>query len=478
VNEVAGKIVEFYCTELERVGVRGDRLLEGLPLDRAKLPGRIDWDLFCTLTDRLGQFVGGDEGLAKVGMGLFDFGEFEAPQRVFRMVASPQSLYVASQRWGGRRMFTNVDATIEIVHEGRLTMTLSYPDRYRACPGFFWVNVGVYRSLPKMLGLPNSLVRATVGPREASFDVMVPPSVSIWYRLRKAFLTVFAPGRAFEGVSLSTFHELGFQQERLHEQLNELEVARERDLERALDLDFLHRVGSAAASGLDLAEMLAQVVCEVSLEAEDSLCAAFAPDEEGRWRRVAHRGDLGQLPALERLADIKLQEDGVGVCDGCQVCIVSVRGEPLVMLVMSETVAIPARIRETLLAQIVVGVDNARSYGEVSKLRDELEMRVAERTEQLHSAQAQLVQSAKLASIGELAAHVAHEINNPLNALVIFVDLMQEDVDELELDSFPALAEWPGYLDKVSIGAQQCRVIVQKLLAFSRQSSDLREPCD
>jgi signal transduction histidine kinase len=50
----------------------------------------------------------------------------------------------------------------------------------------------------------------------------------------------------------------------------------------------------------------------------------------------------------------------------------------------------------------------------------ELEKRVQERTEELVAKQAQLVQSAKLASLGELATGIAHELNNPLNNIGLF----------------------------------------------------------
>jgi C4-dicarboxylate-specific signal transduction histidine kinase len=50
----------------------------------------------------------------------------------------------------------------------------------------------------------------------------------------------------------------------------------------------------------------------------------------------------------------------------------------------------------------------------------ELEKRVRERTEELEAKQAQLVQSAKLASLGELASGIAHELNNPLNNIGLF----------------------------------------------------------
>ena len=58
----------------------------------------------------------------------------------------------------------------------------------------------------------------------------------------------------------------------------------------------------------------------------------------------------------------------------------------------------------------------------------DLEKRVRERTEQLEAKQAQLVQSAKLASLGELASGIAHELNNPLNNIGLFAGNAQEHI--------------------------------------------------
>lgn len=59
-------------------------------------------------------------------------------------------------------------------------------------------------------------------------------------------------------------------------------------------------------------------------------------------------------------------------------------------------------------------------------VQSELEKRVQERTEELEAKQAQLVQSAKLASLGELASGIAHELNNPLNNIGLFAGNAEE----------------------------------------------------
>src|SRR5215468_8050290 len=81
--------------------------------------------------------------------------------------------------------------------------------------------------------------------------------------------------------------------------------------------------------------------------------------------------------------------------------------------------------------------------------------------ENLQRLQAQMVQSEKLASLGELAAGAAHEINNPLTAILGYSDLLAED--QALTDRARATA------GKIREQARRTRSLVQNLLSFARQ---------
>ncbi|MBS3818944.1 cache domain-containing protein [bacterium] len=89
-----------------------------------------------------------------------------------------------------------------------------------------------------------------------------------------------------------------------------------------------------------------------------------------------------------------------------------------------------------------------------------LEKKVEERTKELTKMQAHLVQSEKLASLGKLAAGIAHEINNPLGGILIYSHLLLEDTQK---DS-------PYYknLQKIVKETSRCKDIVKGLLEFAR----------
>ena len=99
-----------------------------------------------------------------------------------------------------------------------------------------------------------------------------------------------------------------------------------------------------------------------------------------------------------------------------------------------------------------------------------LEEKVKERTEVLVAVQSQMAQSEKLASVGRLAAGVAHSINNPLGGILSLSMLALEDCD--------AAHPLRGDLETIVKQTERCREIVKGLLDFSRQSNARVESTD
>ena len=110
-----------------------------------------------------------------------------------------------------------------------------------------------------------------------------------------------------------------------------------------------------------------------------------------------------------------------------------------------------------------IAIDKARLYGTVKGFNVELERRVEERSAELRAAQEQLIQAEKLASIGQLAAGVAHEINNPIGVILGFA--------QLTLKRTPEDSPMHKPLATIAREGLRCKEIVQDLLDFARQST-------
>jgi len=96
---------------------------------------------------------------------------------------------------------------------------------------------------------------------------------------------------------------------------------------------------------------------------------------------------------------------------------------------------------------------------------------LAETLDQLKRAQAQIVRSEKLASIGQLVAGIAHEINNPVNAIVNTVGPLEEAVGSIHNDP-DAAKEVVEMVKVVQRGAQRTKAIVSALHNYSRTDDE------
>jgi two-component system, NtrC family, sensor kinase len=104
----------------------------------------------------------------------------------------------------------------------------------------------------------------------------------------------------------------------------------------------------------------------------------------------------------------------------------------------------------------------AKAYDDLKQWGRTLERRVDERTQELRETQDALVQSEKLASLGKMAAGVAHEVNNPLTSILINACLLLETrkPGDPEHESLTLIAE----------ETSRCAQIVRGLLEFARQT--------
>jgi two-component system NtrC family sensor kinase len=102
-----------------------------------------------------------------------------------------------------------------------------------------------------------------------------------------------------------------------------------------------------------------------------------------------------------------------------------------------------------------------RSRQELQELIQTLEQKVEERTLELRVAEAEIAQGEKLASVGVMAAGIAHELNNPLTGILTFTTLLRRKMAEGSEDAED--------LDLVIRETRRCAGIIRRLLDFARE---------
>lgn len=118
--------------------------------------------------------------------------------------------------------------------------------------------------------------------------------------------------------------------------------------------------------------------------------------------------------------------------------------------------------------------------------KQKLNKKLSETLSDLKSTQSQLIQREKMASLGELAAGISHEIQNPLNFVNNFSEVSRELISEVfeelskgnQQDAMNILEDVKENLDKINHHGKRADSIIKGMLQHSRSSSGTKEPTD
>ena len=408
--------------------VSTDALLEGSPLTRAVLEdptNRVSWDSWARLCDRCGELVPGGlaalEDTADVTLASDLPGELA---RVAALFVDPMDLYAVGMRWVGPSLYRCLAFRHERLSDGRLEITIEIPED--RAPSVAWMHmvVGALRGIPLYLGLGPALVVPTIAPRRGVFLVKPPVSSTLGSRVTRGL-------RALAATS-TVLDELSYQQRQLTESYDALRRAERgfRDVLDALPVAVaVHRGGRVVHANRSLAGLMrmeshALVGREVTSLVHPADRARVAPriSSPGPTEPVLFRLDVAEPPPA-----------------------------PFV-----EALALGGLVFDGAPANVLFAID------------------VTER----EAMQRQLAIADRMASIGTLAAGVAHEVNNPLTYVGTNIECALDELDGPPEELPAKVAQLREWLREARDGARRVADIVRDLQTFSRVEPSLPRPVD
>ncbi|MFD2572916.1 tetratricopeptide repeat protein [Spirosoma soli] len=219
---------------------------------------------------------------------------------------------------------------------------------------------------------------------------------------------------------------------------------------------------------------------EVSRDASDILSQAYA---EGNDFKQAYRFQLAHTAYNDTLSGIQTRQ---------QLAVLQQKTRSTERLAEARLRAEENRRQRQWLISALIGIGLlgvvAVALWRSNRQQNQANALLRQQQAELKAAQSQLIQSEKMASLGELTAGIAHEIQNPLNFVNNFSEVSIELLDELAQEQAkPArdpdleaelLTDLKQNLEKISHHGGRASSIVRGMLQHSRASSGQREPTD
>jgi PAS domain S-box-containing protein len=425
---VRGKWAVQFLEATDALGIDRAELLGGLPFDTASLAearSEISWDGYATMLDHAWTILGSDpEKMRDIGRWIARAPTYNFLRRFARTVVAPHSLYDAGYRWLAPATFPHLHISQQFIGRDRLHVVASIPEPHAPSAPFFHIFEGVLTELPTLLDLPRAtILTSTVTPRAIEATLDLPPSASLVGRVRRAFRA-----RVFTGATLDLLEE------QRRELAAGLEAVRRSTGEihelfaRVPDLVIIQRAGLIQWANRAAAKALGYDDCDALV---------------GRpLLEIVHPSHRDMVQARMRVVDGESMPDFVEAHllrrDGN---VVLVEVFPMQLVTFGGS---PARL--------VLGRD------------------ITERTR----LQQQLLSADRMASIGMLAAGVAHEVNNPLAYVLNNVEIAMKELAPLG----DATSQSRAALAVALEGVDRIRTIVRDLLALSRVDDVAFGPVD
>jgi two-component system cell cycle sensor histidine kinase/response regulator CckA len=403
---------------LEAADVPLEPIVRGLPVSLAELRDtgeRIDWDVLVELLARVERSCGDDLPLEEIGARILKVPSFELLRRAGQLLMGPRLLYEIAGRVVAPTMFPDVVVRQTWLPSGRLVVTGQLPPHYRESIPFFRLCHGNVAALPRLLDLPASKIEEqALSGRSGRLVLLPPPSHTLAARVRRSARAVGAIGDVWRGIARH--------QQELEESLAALRTSRHELqllIERLPDGVIIHREGTLRWANAAMLDIFGLARAE---DVQGRSILSFVPAEDrdaialGMRRAATSEVNYERPEYRIQRPDGSLRRVQAGTAQ-----LVEFRGEPARMVVL-------------------------RDVTEQHRLREQAAI------------------SDRLASLGALAASVAHEINNPLAYVLLSLEIAAREAGAIGSDR----PELVGSLARAREGTDRVLEIVRDMKMLSR----------
>lgn len=441
-KEVSCLALTFFYDYLEEHGIARRRLQEGLPYTPEYLDSRINWIDYATFLEierRMAKLLPRPDLFFDIGLTFAATRGFGFLRVIWRSVASPAQVYMQLPRLVKRFLFPFVDIRMERVDPGTLRGTYTFDEGYTPSQAFLDVVRGILTGAPAMLGAPHATVSMErTGPLQAVFDIRLAtyrraglPAID---RIRKRIVET---GRIWWHNLSDVAGELEETNRLLQEQVDALTDAKAQLDRKVRDLTILNTVSRAATSGaLEIPRVLQNVVRVLHSQLGEIPAAVLLAEGEPRRMviatSVAFSRELEDAVGGERLEHLLLTREPDVISAGARhlrVLPMVSRNQVVAALAVADVDSVELPLLESVASQLAVIIDNAISYQTITDLRDNLEIRVRERTAELEEARGQLEDTVERLKRSDRArteffTNVSHELRTPLTLILAPLDAL------------------------------------------------------
>lgn len=167
-------------------GLPTEALVDGLfDATRLRRMGRVDWDVFCVIVERIEALAGGPDALARLAEGHWANAVPEL-RPIARAAVSPKTLVRFTWDVVDPIVYSAVEVQTEDLGTDRLRVRCWLRPGARPCRAFFAGNVGAIRGMTQHLDLPPIDVDAVIGADHGRYDATLPPSRTLAARAERA----------------------------------------------------------------------------------------------------------------------------------------------------------------------------------------------------------------------------------------------------------------------------------------------------